>query len=280
MFNRSHAAAYAFVTYWTAYYKAHHYTHFMAALLNVAASVGTSGPSEDADKYDVPTYLKEVKQHGYKLITPSASHMDTRFVGTDTGIMIGLSSIANVGDAAMNALMAAAPFDSASDLVARTPRKAVNRKTIAHLIKAGLFDEYNPDRLEVARSVDSTLSMIDDTWPTEFNDAVKCEWEKEVYGMPITSHPLDKYNFKPFADQGLHVMCGGIIQKAHEHQASNGTMCFVTLETQQEPLEVVVFKNVYTKFKPAIAVGNIVLIDGKKDKDKLIADKVRLLKSA
>ncbi len=220
-FNKSHSAAYAVVTMQTAWLKAHHRVEFMAALL--------SSEKENTDK--VVHHIGEARAHGCQVLPPDVNESEFDFSVPDGKIRFGMGAIKGVGEAAIEAIMAArnpstgsgGPFKGLFDFCERVDLKRVNRKVIECLIKAGAFDFTKIARKRMFDSVDTALergqsqqrdravgqsslfgklSAKGGAAKSDAEEYVKGdEWpekdrlrlEKEAIGFYITGHPLEQY---------------------------------------------------------------------------------------
>ena len=217
-FNKSHAAAYAVVSYRTAFLKAYYPEEFMAATLN--SFLG------NLDK--VPMYIDECKRLNIQILKPDINKSFTKFTVDSGKIRFGLGSIKNVGVQAINAIVTnrekSGEFDSFTDFCERMEDEAVNKKCIESLIKAGCFDEFGYTRSTLIASYEPILDIISDnskksligqitmfdlgksdsenddlekmkyTYYTleEYSQKELLSMEKEMLGLYISGHPLEK----------------------------------------------------------------------------------------
>lgn len=215
-FNKSHAAAYAVVSYRTAYLKAYYPEEFMAATLN--SYLG------NLDK--IPLYIDECRRMNIEILKPNVNESSTRFTVHDNKIRFGLGSIKNVGVAVVDSIVAErvknGPFVSFTDFCERIQDEAVNKKCIESLIKAGAFDSFGETRSTLLASFETIIDTIQDTARKnfkgqvsmfdldsmdsedkeelkytftelkEFEDRELLSMEKEMLGIYISGHPLAK----------------------------------------------------------------------------------------
>ena len=221
-FNKSHAAAYAMVTYQTAYLKAHYPNQFMAALLT----------SEMGNTDKVVRYINECRDLGIKVLPPDVNESGKDFSVSADGIRFGLAAIKNVGEGPIETILqarsAAGPFVSVFDFCHRVDMRKLNKRALECLIKVGAFDSTGARRAQVAAVLDRTVDQAmaaqraesrgqtsifaslesDDapgsrrgTLPLDESLPDLPEWtedqllasEKELIGFYITSHPLVRY---------------------------------------------------------------------------------------
>ena len=215
-FNKSHAAAYAVVSYRTAYLKAYYPEELMAATLN--SYLG------NLDK--IPLYIDECRRMNIEILKPDINESATRFTVQDNKIRFGLGSIKNVGVAVVDSIVAErvknGPYVSFTDFCERIQDEAVNKKCIESLIKAGAFDSFGQTRSTLLASFETIIDTIQDSARKsykgqvsmfdldtmdneekeelkytfielkEFEDKELLSMEKEMLGIYISGHPLAK----------------------------------------------------------------------------------------
>ncbi|HSF06480.1 MAG TPA: DNA polymerase III subunit alpha, partial [Methylomirabilota bacterium] len=214
-FNKSHAGAYGLVAYHTAYCKANYPVEFMAALLT----------SEMGDTDKIVKYIDECRAMGIRVEPPDVNVSQVRFSVSGHAIRFGLAAIKNVGEAAMESILATrntnGSFQDLEDFCTRVDLRLVNRRVLESLIKAGAFDSLGLSRAHLMTTVDAALeagqrrqrervegqaSFFDllpatPSAPKPEPVAVVPEWEvderlafeKEVLGFYISGHPLARY---------------------------------------------------------------------------------------
>ena len=166
-FNKSHAAAYAVVSYQTAYLKAYYPEEFMAATLN--SFLG------NLDK--VPYYIEECKRLNIEILKPDINESETRFTVDENGkIRFGMGSIKNVGTVAVDSIVEErrknGKYKSFTEFCERIQGEAVNKKCIESLIKAGAFDEFEQTRSTLMASFEEILDSISDSSKKNFKGQV------------------------------------------------------------------------------------------------------------
>ena len=210
-FNKSHSAAYALLAYQTAYLKAHYPLEFMAASLT----------SEVQNPDKIVKYLAECRELGAEILPPDINESDKSFTVAGGQLRFGLAAVKNVGDAALDAILAereeGGKFRSLFDFGQRVDLRKVNRRVVESLIKCGAFDFSKvfrsqmlavlDDLLERSQSVqkrreDSQLSMwaeskggVEERYPEmdEFPESQMILFEKETIGFYISRHPLSRF---------------------------------------------------------------------------------------
>jgi DNA polymerase-3 subunit alpha len=228
-FNRSHSAAYAWVSYQTAYLKANFPVEFMCGVMG--NEVGKT------DKLSI--FVAECQRMGILILSPDVNRSGLSFEpeieNEKTGIRFGLAAIKNVGEVAMEAVIeersSGGKFESLEDFCARADTKRVNRKSVESLIRCGAFDWTGKERAELFSEVDGAMaaaasigrdkaqgqvSLFDalTTAParsrpkrgaavTPWSPEEKLAAEKELLGFYVTGHPLDRY--RSLFDTGKYV---------------------------------------------------------------------------
>ena len=314
-FNKSHAAAYAVVSYQTAYLKAHYPEEFMAATLN--SFLG------NLDK--VPIYIYECKRLNINILKPDINKSFTKFTVQDGKIRFGLGSIKNVGVSAIQTVIEEREknglFESFTDFCERIQSGVVNKKAIECLIKAGCFDEMNQTRATLLASFEKILDTINNqgrnqianqvtmfdlvepeenvkyqyTVLKELNEKELLSQEKEMLGIYISGHPLEKIkdiikkqtninsiqikdlnneNSAGFKDGQNVKYAGTITNIKKKYTKKNTIMAFVTVEDLYGSIEIVIFDSVYSKCEKILIDENIVIVQGrlsiKEDEDARI----------
>lgn len=269
-FNKSHAACYALVAYWTAYLKAHYPAAFMAAVM--------TSDFDDTDRLAIE--ISECKHMSIKVLPPDVNESFHEFgvvPHTDNEPMqvrFGMDAIKNVGHGAAADIIRAreegGPFSSIADFIARVNGRLVNKKVWESLTKAGAFDRF-ADRGAILENIDTLLAVAakmnkdqkigqtdlfggdGDSAAQMFSIEVPPStgvfgeheyliWERELLGLYLSSHPLEAYDdflteqavplsqLTPDAD-GKSATVGGTINDIRQITTKNGQpMAFVKLE--------------------------------------------------
>lgn len=280
-FNKSHSASYAQTSYQTAWLKAHYPEHFYASLMSAE---GTDGDGQS----NIAGYIAELKQRGIPILPPSINESTERFRPTEKGIAYRITTIKTVGEGAIKAITALRPIGSFDDFLARRDTSKVKKNVIVNLIKAGAFDEFKRSRAELLWEFDMhnrTKTQVKNgiilpKYPED--DKTRMEWEKEVLGMYLSQHPLEKYSFKPFdayKDGQYDALAGGEVTELRVFKDKNANeMAFVTINTLHGNIKVICFSSSWGQtFKIAFREGNIVMVKGKKSGKDLIANTVEVL---
>ena len=224
-FNKSHSAAYAIVSYQTAWLKAHYPAHFMAATM-----------SSDMDKTDkVVTFIEECRQMKLMPLPPDVNSGEFHFTVNDAGnIIYGLGAIKGLGEGPVDSIIAArnegGPFKNLFDFCARVDPRKVNKRALEALIRSGAADKLGPginidhDRAvmfaamneavktaeqSAANSSAGMMDLFGDVVPSAASDEdvyrdfhrvrswtmkERLHAEKETLGLYLTGHPIDEYD--------------------------------------------------------------------------------------
>jgi len=157
-FNKSHAAAYAVVSYQTAWLKANHPAEFIAGMMNC----------DIASANKLAAYLEEVKRNlALPWIPPCINRSDAMFSVVDGQLVFALSALRNVGSDAMRMLVDARgdhPFVNLFDFARRVDLKRVGKRSLEMLIRAGVFDQLDSNRFRVLESLDSLIAYSTDVF--------------------------------------------------------------------------------------------------------------------
>ena len=320
-FNKSHAACYGLIAYWTAYLKAHYPDAFMAALM--------TSDHDDTDRLAIE--ITECKHMGISVLSPDVNESFVEFavVPNENKIRFGMSAVKGVGVGAVEEVLRAredGPFTSVEDFARRVSTSKFNRKAWESLIKSGAFDDmgdrsdllFNLDSItsfasklqkeaasgqtnlfgmlgdDDAASVQSTLHL--QKAPVKHDDKERLMWERELLGLYISAHPLDRYEtylseqtqpltqLVPEYDSRMMTV-GGIISTVRTIVAKSGSkMAFVGIEDKFGEGEIIVFPNLYEKVGAKLVQDAVIRVSGKnsaRDRDgnlgnesKLIADDI------
>ncbi len=298
-FNKSHSAAYALISFQTAYLKTHYPHEYMAALL--------SSIMDSQDK--VNFYISEATRMGIKVLPPDINQSGETFEAVGNQIVFGLVAVKNVGKNAIEAIHRArkeeGAFTSIQDFTSRVDLSSVNRRTIESLIKAGAFSSINSNRAQLLQMLDPCYShgqsvqkdlnssqvslfeigedagfdikniVIDTPDTDDFSDKEKLALEKEYLGFYVSGHPLDEYRNTikkrvkyqisdlPNLKDRMRTRIAGIITKAERKPTKKGqTMAYCTLEDLSGEVEVLVFPNTLEKYYDLVKADSYVMIDG------------------
>ena len=296
-FNKSHSAAYALISYQTAYLKVHYPVEYMAAMLTC-----------EMGKMDkVTAGIRECKDMGIDVLPPDVNESEKDFTVTGKSIRFGLVAIKNVGESAIESIIAtrreSGNFKSVFDFCKRVDLRKVNKRTIESLIKCGAFDSMGIHRSRHMDVIDKAISfggsyqksknqvsIFDTLTPEdqgnpsglipnidEWDEHILLKNEKETIGFYITGHPLARFEAvikkhsqittKDIAelDDGKEVVICGIITEIKTTLTKKGDkMAYARIEDMDGFAEVIIFPDTYkassdilAEDKPVIIIGSI-----------------------
>ena len=299
-FNKSHSAAYALVSYQTAYLKSHYPVEFMAALMT----------SEMGDTDKVIKNLSECRNRDIEILAPDINESRSNFTPVGEKIRFGLAAVKNVGEKAVEVILATresdGPFGSLFDFCRRVDLTAVNRRVIESLIKCGAFDSTNVSRARMMAALEDAMRMgqaaqrdqdsnqIDifamlgaptpgakkpgDIYPPakEWSGQESLAFEKEALGFYITGHPLDKYDrvikkitsgaisdLKEKASPG-EVKLGGVVSALKLKNTKKGERYgSFNLEDKTGFIEVIAWPDVYKKCMDLLGSDEPIFLKGR-----------------
>lgn len=296
-FNKSHSAAYAVVTYQTAYLKCHHPLAFMAALLT----------SERGNSDKVVQYIGECKRMGIRILPPDVNGSEKDFTVVTEGIRFGLEAVKNVGSGAIDSILAARKshghFASIFDFCEKIDLRKTNKRVIESLIKCGAFDSMKMKRAVLMNVLDQAMtsagqrlkegdqvSLFEDLAPAslagrndipEWDEAQLARYEKEMVGFYITSHPLSRYEetLKKISATPMEsleslkendpVRIGCVIVQERVTTTRRGDkMAYLRVEDLTGSVEVIVFPELYALSRVLMSQEGPLLISGTIDQSE------------
>lgn len=314
-FNKSHAACYGLVAYWTAYLKAHYPDAFMAALMT----------SDQDDIERLAIEITECKHMGIKVLSPDVneSYLEFAVVPDESKIRFGMAAIKGVGVAAVEEIIRVREegrFTSIEDFAKRVSTQKVNKRVWESLIKSGAFDSLG-DRSDLLYNLETLLAFASklqkealsgqtdlfggmsemteiqptialQNAPTKFTEKEQLMWERELLGLYISAHPLDNYDayfeeqtiplarMKPEID-GKKVTIGGLISTVRTIVTKSGTkMAFVAIEDKTNEAEVIVFPNLYEQVGAKLVQDAVIRVSGKasaRDRDGNLGNEAKMI---
>ena len=301
-FNRSHAACYALIGYWTAYLKSHWPIEFMTALLN----------ADSGDTERIAFLISEAQKNDINILAPDINKSFVNFVPEEKNIRFGLLAIKNVGLNIVQAIIEerqrGGPFQNFSDFLIRVRHKDLNKKSLESLIKVGVFDSLNTDRAELLAKIEEILAFSQNIkrslnssqislfganyqaspglFKKELNgngapipDKEKLSWEKELVGLYISGHPLNQFSeklknnrIKPIKElladkrgvNGNSRRIAGVISNVKRIISKLGQpILFAKIEDLGGGLEVIVFSDTLAKNPTVWRENNVVIVEGR-----------------
>lgn len=295
-FNRAHSVPYALLAYQTAYLKAHYPEAYMAALLT--SMMGNTNK--------VTEYINECQRMGISILPPDINESYADFTVVGECIRFGLAAIKNIGQAAIESIVAGrkaqGAYASLEDFVNRVDLRAVNKRAIESLIKAGALDSLGYNRSQLIAILDRVIdtsarqqkqresgqySLFDmeegfaqESIPIpdigEYPVSEMLAMEKEYLGIYVSGHPLDEKKdllskLTTTDSLGLlelmdeqEVVLGGLVRQTKRISTRNGElMAFVTIEDLSGQVEVVVFPRVFQRAHQFLEDDTVVIVRGR-----------------
>ena len=299
-FNKSHSAAYGWISYQTAFLKAHHPLEFMAAMLTYDA----------ATTERLAEVIGECRRMEIAIHPPDINSSDLKFSPEEkqTGIRFGLASIKNVGAGAMESAIAErdknGPFKSREEFCSRLDSRTVNRKIVESLVKCGAFDTFGKSRAQLFSEIESAMgsaasaqrdrasgqvSLFGDLElapePKGGSSANVAPWpqqemlgyEKELLGYYVSGHPLDRFaghfdtgKFTPVAkavqteESGTFKLAGLIMSVEKKFTKKDGKPFGVfVLEDFTGSLEITAWEESFTKNAALLVPGSAVSVSAR-----------------
>ena len=314
-FNKSHAACYGLIAYWTAYLKAHYPDAFMAALM--------TSDHDDIDRLAIE--ITECKHMGLEVLAPDVnqSYVEFGVVPAAKQVRFGMAAVKGVGVGAVEEIIRAreadGPFKSVEDFAKRVSTSKVNRKAWESLVKAGAFDALG-DRSDLLFNLDTILAFASKLQkealsgqvdmfaalggdklmpsvelkasPVKYTSKEQLMWERELLGLYISAHPLDNYDAF-FEEQtiplhactpqidGQKVSVGGLVSTIRTIVTKAGTkMAFVGIEDKTSEAELIVFPRLYEQLGDSLQQDAIVKVAGTinaRDRDGNMTDEAKII---
>jgi DNA polymerase-3 subunit alpha len=300
-FNKSHAAAYALLAYYTAWLKAHHPAEFMAANMSLAM--------DDTDKVKILYDDCVAKHNGMTVLPPDINLSAYRFepVAEADGkpsrtIRYGLGAVKGSGQNAIEEILRAreeGPFTDLFDFCARIDRRVVNRRTVEALIRAGAFDSIHANRAQLIASVPLAMEAADQASanamqaglfdmgdaPSRGHELVdepawhekrKLQEEKTALGFYLSGHLFDAYKDEvrrfvrtKLADlkEGRDKLVAGIIASLRTQMTQRGKMLIALVDDGTGQCEVTVFNEQYEANKALFKEDELLVVQGQARND-------------
>lgn len=296
-FNKSHAAAYAYLAYQTAYLKRYYYKEYMVALM--------TGVLDSPNK--LLTYISDMKQNGVMVLPPDINKSVMSFRTEGENIRFGLLAIKNIGRNLIKEIIkerSVRTFTDFTDFVNRMSGRELNKRALESLIKAGCFDELPHNRHSLlscyeeicdivsdkrSRNIEGQMGFFD--FIEEQEDSNSCaipslaeftsmqlmKLEKEALGYYATGHPLDSLDqyirvngFTKISEiissesklrDGTKLSVIAVMSNKKLHTTKTGkTMCFAVFEDVSGEVEGIIFDDVYSSSARLLSSGDIPLV--------------------
>ncbi|MEM1190379.1 MAG: DNA polymerase III subunit alpha [Pseudomonadota bacterium] len=302
-FNKSHSAAYALVSYQTAWLKAHHPAAFMAAVM--------SSELDNTDK--IVTLIEECRRMELKLRLPDVNEGRYMFTVSEDGeIVYGLGAIKGLGEGPVEQILAArdsgGPFTDLFDFCARTDPRKLNRRALEALIRSGAFDRLDTDRWVLFSAIDAALRAAEQNAanreagmsdlfgetvqasrsadnPYEelaavrpWTDRERLQGERDTLGLYVTGHPIDECEdeIRRFAPQRIadlrpdgrgNCRVAGLVIGVRTMKTARGSMGVFVLDDRSARIEATAYSEVYQQYRELLVKDRIVIIEGRLAQD-------------
>lgn len=317
-FNKSHSAAYALVSYQTAWLKVNYPAEFMAAVLS----------SEMANTDKIVTFIEECRAMGLTIRPPAVDESVFRFQANDEGhIVYGLGAIKGVGEGPVESLLSSRDHDGLFkdlfDFCSRVDLRKLNKRALEALIRAGALDAQGPSRASLMATIETAVAaaeqqsrnhdagMVDlfgdvhEAGPgIEWADALpwtedeRLQAEKETLGLYLSGHPIDQYEAElsrfvqtRLADlqptrRGVTTTVAGLLLNHRIVKGQRGSRAFLTLDDRTGRVEVTIFGELLEQVRPLLASEGVLVVEGEVSMDeyagalKLVAKQILPLAAA
>ncbi|MFB9866621.1 DNA polymerase III subunit alpha [Vreelandella sulfidaeris] len=304
-FNKSHSAAYALVSYQTAWLKAHYPGPFMAAVM--------STEMDNLDK--VVPLIEECRNLKLTVTPPDVNVGGYKFtVDTDARVVYGLGAIRGVGEGPIGAIVEArqadGPFKDIFDFCRRIDPKRMNKRTLEALIRSGALDTLGPNRAVLFAAMEDALKaaaqnhtnqnlgmldMFGDAFAEpeegdsqvyseylsarEWTDRERLSGEKDTLGLYLTGHPIDEYEreLKRFVSTRISDLkpsrdpqrVAGLVVGVRTMKSKRGdTMAFITLDDRTGRIEASLFGELFEQLRGQIESDQVLIVEGEVSSDE------------
>ncbi|MGI1669361.1 MAG: DNA polymerase III subunit alpha [Neptuniibacter sp.] len=301
-FNKSHSAAYALVSYQTAWLKVHYPAPFMAAVI--------SSDMQNTDK--VVIFIEECRSMGIPPALPDVNSGEYMFTVNDDGVIIyGLGAIKGVGEGPIEAIVEArdegGPFKDLFDFCERVGAKKLNKRVLEALVRSGALDSLGAERAVLWEAIPDSLQAADqaaknqdagmfdlfgevesetDRNPYEdykrvrpWTDKERLTGEKDTLGLYLTGHPIDEYEseLKHFVSKRIvelqpargqsQKMAGLVVDMRLKKTKKGDNLCFVTLDDRSARIDVTLFGDTYDAVRNLVVKDAVLVVEGEVAED-------------
>ena len=294
-FNRAHSVSYAMISIKMAYLKANYSLVFMKNLLNMV--IGNSIKTNE--------YIYECKKLNVELTKPDINISEDKYIQKNGKLFFPLNLIKNIGVGAVELILKERhkkQFDDIFDFINRCYGKIVNRQVIESLIYSGAFDSLNYNKRTLIYNLDVIINygeigslLQDELKPIieekeEFKQEELMQYELDMFGFYITTHPITKYKIKYNTlsineienEINKDVELVLLVNKVKENTTKkNEKMCFINAMDEVSNIDLVLFPKVYEKNQNINRLDVIHLfgrVEKRFDKVQIIVNKMEILK--
>jgi len=307
-FNKAHSAAYAMLSFQTAWLKTHYPAEFMAAAL--------SADMQNIDK--VVTLVDETSRMGIRVSPPDVNQSDFKFTAFEGSIVYGLGAVRGIGEgpvAAITSERKRSNFVDLQDFCNRVDLRRANKKVIEALVRSGSMDGLAPSKTgfdqiraellsgmhesiqgaeqsardrsfgmqDMFGGVDAPSADMPSRRVRAMDTRARLEGEKETLGLYLTGHPIDDYideirTFCPTkiatlrAGQGVQTIAGLVVSNRSRRSKRGEGMAFVVLDDQSGRVEVSVFGDTYTEHHSKLTKDAVLIVEGTVQPDEYSGD--------
>ena len=301
-FNKSHSAAYALVSYQTAWLKTHYPAPFMAAVM--------SSDMQNTDK--VVIFIEECRNMGLTVRLPDVNSGEYMFTVNDANeVVYGLGAVKGVGEGPVEAIVQArqegGPFTDLFDFCKRVGTKRLNKRVLEALVRCGALDGLGAHRAVLWEAIHDALKAADqeaqnqdagmfdlfgemeaqdpgDPYEAyrnarEWTDKERLQGEKETLGLYVTGHPIDEYEdeLKHFVRKKLNdlqpargqmqKLAGLVVDLRMKKTKKGDPLCFMTLDDRSARMEITLFGEAYEAARQLIAKDQVLIVEGEVAQD-------------
>ena len=297
-FNKSHSAPYAYITYQTAYLKAHFPQEFFAASMTLDMA--------NTDKLN--EFRRDAIKHGIEIVPPCVNRSAAEFTARDGRIYYAIGAVKGVGQAVAEHIVAArgdVPFTDLADFASRVDPRIINRRTLETLVSAGAFDELVPRREQAFAAIDSVVAVAQRTAANAADGildmfasdrpepialtrnvapwtlAERLDREHAAIGFHLSGHPLENYTelferlrVQPWVEFERMVRedgaragrLAGAIAARNDRRTRKGTpMAIMTLSDPSGSYELIAFSEQLDQYRDMLGVGAQVIVNVEAD---------------
>ncbi|WP_415889310.1 DNA polymerase III subunit alpha [Neptuniibacter sp. SY11_33] len=301
-FNKSHSAAYALVSYQTAWLKAHYPAPFMAAVI--------SSDMQNTDK--VVIFIEECRVMGIPPALPDVNTGEYMFTVNDEGVIVyGLGAIKGVGEGPIEAITEAreggGPFADLFDFCERVGAKKLNKRVLEALVRSGALDCLGAERAILWEAIPDALKAADQAAKNQdagmfdlfgeveaesdrcsyedyksvrsWTDKERLTGEKDTLGLYLTGHPIDEYEseLKHFVGKRIvelqpargqtQKMAGLVVDLRLKKTKKGDNLCFVTLDDRTARIDVTLFGDTYDAVRELVHKDAVLVVEGEVAED-------------
>lgn len=293
-FNKSHSAPYAFITYQTAYLKAHFPREFFAASMTLDMG--------NTDKLD--EFRRDANKHGIEIVPPCVNRSDDVFTARDGKIFYAIGAVKGVGQAVAEHIVGARgdrPFADLADFAGRVDPRIINRRTLETLVNAGAFDQLVPRREQAFAAIDAIVATAQRTNANQADGiadmfaadrpepiiltanvapwlpAERLERERAAIGFHLSGHPLEQHadlfdrlkvrswiEFeRAVKENGWRAgkLAGTIAARSDRRTKKGAPMAILTLSDPSGSYECLAFSEQLSQFSEILQVGKSVILN-------------------